>query len=76
MIAKVYAHSFDDDRKSIAQKFDDAFYGGSGFDQPKAIPKSDPATVAGNMDMSALVSLIQANPQLVHALQAAIAPAT
>jgi integrase len=69
MIARVYAHSIEEDRKSIAQKFDGAFYGGAGFDkntQTEHLPNS-------SMDVSALVAMVQANPQLAQALQMAMA---
>ena len=86
MITKVYAHSIEEDRKSIAQNFDEAFYGGIGFDNKKSrmnenvIPDNktnfsdnfsseNPYT---NLDINALVLLIQSNPQLAQALQSAV----
>ena len=80
MIAKVYAHSIEEDRKSIAQSFDEAFYGGTGFDGNKnnaADKISSPTQAAyshnnANVDINALVSLIQSNPELAQALQSAI----
>jgi len=68
MISKVYAHSFEEDRKSIAQKFDDAFYCGSGFDSKANNSNTDHNKT--DVDVAELVSLIQKNPQLAQALRA------
>ena len=77
MIAKIYAHSIEEDRKSIAQKFDDAFYGEAGFDNKKnsisSGSKKNPTVDNSNIDITALVTLIQSNPELAKALQSAMA---
>ena len=74
MIAKVYSHSIEEDRKGIAQKFDEAFYGEAGFDTTKKIvPQTNKsAAINSTVDIDALVSLIQSNPQLAQALQSAM----
>ena len=79
MISKIYAHSIEEDRKSIAQSFDEAFYGGSGFDgkKNKAAEKalSDEQSNSSDTpaaDVNMLVSLLQSNPQLAQALQLAM----
>jgi hypothetical protein len=79
MIAKVYAQSIEEDRKSIAQSFDKAFYGGAGFDGKKnnaaentSFHKEAKSSDNSNVDVNMLVSLIQANPQLAQALQLAM----
>jgi len=74
MIAKVYTHSIEEDRKIIAQKFDEAFYGGAGFDEAKkTISQNNQSTPVNNtVDVDALVSLIQSNPQLAQALKSAM----
>jgi len=82
MIAKIYSHSIEEDRKSIAQKFDAAFYGEAGFDSGK-IMKSEKVSLGNqtistidnfNIDIGALVSLIQSNPELARVLQSAMVP--
>jgi hypothetical protein len=74
MISKVYAHSIEEDRKSIAQKFDDAFYQGNGFNETKEITSLNNQSIPDNntMDVETLVSLIQSNPQLIQALKSAV----
>jgi integrase len=78
MIAKVYARTYEEDRKSNAQKFDEAFYGGLGYDgindNPMKKPSSDVAQINADLEVNALISLIQANPQIAQALRAAMAP--
>jgi integrase len=68
MISRVYAHSIEEDRNRIAQKFDGAFYGGAGFDGHNNQPVATPA----DMDVTALVALLQANPSLAQALRSAM----
>lgn len=76
MIARVYAHSIEEDRVGLAQKFEGAFYGGAGFDgqeKKKPIEKPIPeASAAADMDVTTLIALLQANPQLAQALRSAV----
>jgi integrase len=76
MIHEVYTHSIEEDRRGIAQKFDEAFYEGGGFDlSSKSSPQSDkPAASVNNVkiDVEALVEMIQTNPQLAQALKLAM----
>ena len=76
-LAKIYAHSIEEDRKSIAQKFDDAFYGEAGFEQKKdsisSSSQKNPTVNNSNIDITTLVTLIQSNPELAKALQTAMA---
>jgi len=46
MITKVYAHSIEENRKSIAQKFGDAFYGEAGFDGVKKVAQKNNQSIS------------------------------
>ena len=71
MIQRVYTHSFEEDRKSIAQKFDDAFYSGAGFESKTNNPKVVKKT--GELDDDQILSMIKSSPQLMEKLRTALA---
>jgi integrase len=78
MIAKVYAHSIEEDRKGIAHKFDDAFYGGAGFEAQGKNPrekKESPSATAQSTetDLAAIISFLKNNPLVAKELRASMA---
>ena len=78
MIAKVYARTYEEDRRSNAQKFDEAFYGSAGFDghngKLSKTPPLETTSKNADLDIDAIISLIQTNPQIAQALLAAARP--
>ena len=74
MIHKVYTHSIEEDRKGVAQQFEEAFYGGAGFSEasPNNNEQANPNSETDAMTVEALVSFIQANPEMAKVLQSVV----
>ena len=65
MVSDVYSHILDDDRKTNAQLFDDAFYSKSGFQQK---PLNE-AVTASTLEQELLLKIIS-NPETATLLKA------
>ena len=65
MVSDVYSHILDDDRKTNAQLFDEAFYSNGGF-QKKPLPTG---SASDNEDQELLLKLVS-NPEMATMIKA------
>lgn len=66
MVTKRYAHILDEDRRRLAQEMEASFYGGAKTSEAV----TQPQTTTQTPDVSAVMQLLQSNPELlVQALQ-------
>lgn len=69
MVADVYSHIIDDDRRLNAQRFEEAFYSGRRTDDTPVVPISEiPSAATKETDQQILMRLLQ-NPEMATLLK-------